>query len=119
GCLRLVQRRVRHQRSQRGEIHLGRTISSNVSTKPCGPSNCPLGVLAVSNAGRHLAACGVGGGLPMARQSQNLTQWCVLSVPESLPTSRGQNRFHGQKNGPSVDCDATPRCAISLSVSES
>jgi hypothetical protein len=37
------------------------------------------------------------------RQSQNLTHWRDFDGPESLTTSRGLNRIHGQKNGPSVN----------------
>jgi hypothetical protein len=37
-------------------------------------------------------------------QSQDLTHWSVLAGREpQTPTSRELNRFHGQKNGPSVN----------------
>jgi hypothetical protein len=36
----------------------------------------------------------------MGRQSQNLTHWNDLAGRESPAASRGPNRFHGQKNGP-------------------
>jgi hypothetical protein len=41
--------------------------------------------------------------MEMARQSQNLTHWSVLSGGESLATSRGPNRFQAQKNGLGID----------------
>src|SRR5262249_30657560 len=63
----------------------------------CGRSTCGRRLASRNKVRRLSHACPPG-------PSKRFLPWRVdLSVPKSSPTSGGSNRFHGQKNGPSVD----------------